>query len=105
MAVTIDQGNTGTVSLVFKKAGAVTSAPTSGGSIALSNTNVIDTATLATDQKTVKFHAAKPGVCNIVYTGPTGSSITATEVVTVVATEADEVDFDDTSFTEAPTTL
>lgn len=103
MAVTIDQGNTGTIALVFKKGGVVTSAPSSGGTLAIGNKNIVPTATLAADQKTVKFTTGTPGATNIVYTGPTGSGITATETVTVVATEADEVEFDDTSFTEAQT--
>ena len=103
MAVTIQVGHTGTVQLVFKKGGIVVSPPITGGSVSSSAQTIVRNLALAADQKTVSFNAVALGVATISYTGPAGSGITASETVTVVATEADEVDFDDTTFTETPT--
>lgn len=103
MAVTIEPGQTGTIALVFKKGGIVVPAPVTGGSVSSSAQTIVGSLNLAHDQKTVTFNAVSLGSAVVTYTGPAGSGITATENVSVVATNADEVEFDDTSYTFAQT--
>lgn len=100
MAVSVQQSaNPATIQLKFTKGGVPCAAPTAGGSVQNGNTNVFQSVTLAADQKTVSFIPAGLGSGTITYTGPAGSGISAVETVTVLATVADGVSFDESTLT------
>jgi hypothetical protein len=97
MPFTIQQGKTATIKLKFTNAdGSVAPAPSSGGSVSANVGLNIGTAVLTvTDQQTVTYTARGLGTDIITYNGPQG--LTATETVSLVATTATGVTFDDTT--------
>lgn len=102
MPVTVQMGNAHcTLKLIFKQGSTVVAAPAAGGSCSTSNTNVVDTVSMLTTD-TVQFNAKAAGQATLNYVGPTGSGITASDIVTVVATIADNAAFDDSSLVVAP---
>ena len=99
MAVSVQLGMTATIQLAFTQGGVPCAAPSTGGSVANGNTNVLQSVALAADQKTVTVVTKGLGSAQITYTGPTGSGISAAETVNVIATVADGVHFDESTLT------
>ena len=97
MAINIQQGQTETIKLKFTDAsGLAVSAPTSGGSVAVQNTNLA-VATLGNDQMTVTIQAVSLGSTVVTYSGPQG--LTVTDALNILATTATNVVFDETTLT------
>jgi hypothetical protein len=94
----IQQGSTATVKLKFTNAdGTPAPVPSSGGHISINNGN-IGSVTMV-DQGTVGFSAIGTGSGTLSYSG---NGLTATDIVTVVATTATQAAFDDTSWVVTP---
>lgn len=103
--ITVQQGKTVTIALEFKNAdGTVAAPPTSGGSVNNNTGHGYGTVSLAADQVTVTYTAniiTPVGQYDIItYSGPQG--LTATENVTIVATTATTVVFNEATLTLKP---
>jgi hypothetical protein len=94
MTMILQQGQTGTIPLAFTNNGSVVPMPSSGGTCKNGNSNTGSASMI--DQGNVKYVTNGLGTDVITYTGPTGSGLTATENVQVLATTATAVDFDET---------
>ena len=95
MPVTIQQGQTGAFQLVFKEGTTVVVPPTSGGAVSVSPGGILGVS-MDPDEKTIHLKAVIPGTATVTYTGPNG--MTATDVVTVVATLANSAAIDETTY-------
>lgn len=100
MTITIQQGTSATIKLKFLNPDrSIAKAPSSGGSVSTTGIPGLSQnghAVLASDQQTVTYTANGLGVDTITYNGPQG--LAATEAVVLVATTANAVVFDESTF-------
>lgn len=94
----IQVGTTASFKLQFTKNGVPVAPPTTGGSIARDADGNKGQVALDADQQTVHYKANLLGTDHLIYSGPLGSGITAVEDITIVATTADAVSFDEGTF-------
>lgn len=100
MSVKVQLGHTATIALKFMSGDTEVPAPTLGGSVSTSFGGSFGNAVLAADQKTVTYTPHSLGQDTLTYNGPSGSGISATETIFVVATLADSAVFDESTFVE-----
>lgn len=101
MTITVQQGTSATIKLKFLNVdGSAALPPTSGGSVSTTGIAGLSQnghAVLGSDQQTITYSAGGLGVDTISYVGPQG--LTASENVVLVATTANAVVFDESTFT------